>query len=610
MNWLTDWWARFSGLPMPETGKDTMGFRLGKLDPKRLLTTPAFGDFLDKATTWPAVNPRGWEYAVPPDKLDILGNDTLGDCCVEGTAVSGEGIQAGYRASYSGPIVRIWTESGKNLAVTPKHAMLTPSGFALAKFIKKGDYLVGTRGAQPLPNLKLRRGELDFNKTPSPVEEVFSALRLRDRSPLKVVPSPVYFHGDGEFIDGNVDVVRAERLLRGELDSSLSQPNTQDEIRSAGKLERSFVRGGALRHASRRSRLAPHSGVGGSSDGGSFGKTHSVVAQAQGPRLGSQFVASSNNGLLKKSPSNAQFRAEIIYRLACQVASHPTGDDIFHSLGETQASHSLHRAKFDASFDHPSADGGVRTDADLVGNLSQRFPGLVEFDRVVKVEVDQFVGHIYDLSSESRWYVSDGIISHNCVIAAMMHYAQEETANTSNPLTPTRQLTVEVYSAVTGYDPKDPSTDQGTAWTDALAYWKKHGIPLLDKNGKEVIHQIFGWASLDLGSVAQQRYACDLFGGTLMGIQCPRSAEDDTSNWTYVPDSPIVGGHGINRAGQGGAGWHIGSWGLWIKGTWEFSLKLADEDYVVATESWINSETGQSPSGLDLNGLLAAMKAL
>lgn len=197
----------------------------------------------------------------------------------------------------------------------------------------------------------------------------------------------------------------------------------------------------------------------------------------------------------------------------------------------------------------------------------------------------------------------------DCVIAAMMHYAQAETANTSNPLTPTTQLTLEVYSAITGFDKNDPDTDQGTTWASALAYWKKHGIPLLDAKGHEVIHKIIGWASLDLSSIAQQRYACDLFGGTLMGIQCPKSAEQDTSNWTYKPKSPIMGGHGINRAGQGGAGWHICSWGMWIPGTWEFSLKLADEDYAVVTPAWVDVQ-GKSPSGLDLNGLLAAMKAL
>jgi hypothetical protein len=48
---------------------------------------------------------------------------------------------------------------------------------------------------------------------------------------------------------------------------------------------------------------------------------------------------------------------------------------------------------------------------------------------------------------------------------------------------------------------------------------------------------------------------------------------------------------------------------MWIPGTWEFSLKLADEDYTVVTPAWVDT-SGQTPSGLDLNGLLAAMKAL
>jgi hypothetical protein len=198
----------------------------------------------------------------------------------------------------------------------------------------------------------------------------------------------------------------------------------------------------------------------------------------------------------------------------------------------------------------------------------------------------------------------------DCVIAAMMHHAQAETANTSNPLTPTRQLTVETYSAITGYDPKDPSTDQGTCYSDALAYWKLHGIPLLDSKGHEVIHQILGWASLDLSSIAQQRYACDLFGGTLMGIQLPQSAENCTSNWTVVPGSPLVGGHGVNRVGQGTDGWHLGSWGMWIPGTWEFSLKYADEDYVVWSPAWVDAQTGKTPSGVNLNRLIAAGKAI
>ena len=204
----------------------------------------------------------------------------------------------------------------------------------------------------------------------------------------------------------------------------------------------------------------------------------------------------------------------------------------------------------------------------------------------------------------------------DCVVAAMMHYAQVETANTDNPLTPTADLALQVYSAITGYDSSQTDengnnpTDQGTDYqTQALPYWKSTGIPLLDKNGNTVIHKIIGWASLDVSSIAQQRYACDVFGGTLMGFNCPQSAMDDTSNWTYDQNSPIIGGHGVNRVGQGAAGWHLNSWGLLIPGTWEFSLKLADEDYIVVTPFWLNSQ-GTSPSGLDINGLLTAMQTL
>ena len=203
----------------------------------------------------------------------------------------------------------------------------------------------------------------------------------------------------------------------------------------------------------------------------------------------------------------------------------------------------------------------------------------------------------------------------DCVIAAMMHYAQADTAHTGQPLTPTTQLALETYAAITGYDASQTDasgnnpTDQGASWADALQYWKTHGIPMLDAKGNEALHRITGWAALDLHSIAQQRYACDVFGGTLMGIQCPQSAMGNTDDWQYLPNSPIEGGHGITRLGQGAQGWHICSWGKFISGTWGFSLALADEDYIVVTPQWLNAQ-GQSPSGLDLNGLLAAMKTL
>src|ERR1700685_4067495 len=58
--------------------------KLGKKKAVRSMSTPAFGNFLAKATEWPAVSPVGLEYAVPAGTLEVLGNDVYGDCAEAG----------------------------------------------------------------------------------------------------------------------------------------------------------------------------------------------------------------------------------------------------------------------------------------------------------------------------------------------------------------------------------------------------------------------------------------------------------------------------------------------------------------------------------------------
>lgn len=208
----------------------------------------------------------------------------------------------------------------------------------------------------------------------------------------------------------------------------------------------------------------------------------------------------------------------------------------------------------------------------------------------------------------------------DCVIAAAMHYAQTETANTSDPLTPNRTLAIQTYSAITGYDPSQTDdqgnnpTDQGTEFESQLfPYWQSTGMPMLDGKGNLVYHKIIGHAALDITSIAQQRYATFLFGGSLLGIQCPRSAipsdPNIVPNWNTF-SGPIEGGHGINRAGQGAAGGHVDTWGMLVAYTNAFAQRAVDESYIVVTPNWIDRNTGKSPSHVDLNGLLAAFKTL
>ena len=198
----------------------------------------------------------------------------------------------------------------------------------------------------------------------------------------------------------------------------------------------------------------------------------------------------------------------------------------------------------------------------------------------------------------------------DCGEAGCYHLLQAQTANTGKSFVPTTQQTLDLYTAVTGFNQDaGPSgsnpTDQGTDLQDLLNYAKNTGVPTVG----DQINKIVGWASLDISSVAQMRYAAYTFGGAYLGINCPQQCEDDTNNWNFGPGLPIAGGHCIVMAGEGSAGAKIGSWGLWIPSSWSFLLSYLDEGYIICSSTWIDAQS-KSPSGLDLDGLIAAMKAI
>lgn len=197
----------------------------------------------------------------------------------------------------------------------------------------------------------------------------------------------------------------------------------------------------------------------------------------------------------------------------------------------------------------------------------------------------------------------------DCAFAGAIHLIQAQTANAGAPLHGTTDQALTAYTAVTGFNPDDATTDQGADLLSVLQWWKTTGFEVTDASGKAVNHKILGWASLDVSSIPQIRYASDLFGGIYIGLNLPESAQQDTSNWTYQPGSKIEGGHCVVPLGQGSEGGHLISWGMSIPFTWEFALQYMDEAYCVISEGWINAQ-GKSPSGLDLNGLLGAMKTL
>ena len=209
----------------------------------------------------------------------------------------------------------------------------------------------------------------------------------------------------------------------------------------------------------------------------------------------------------------------------------------------------------------------------------------------------------------SAWGMLSNDTVGDCAEAGICHLVQAQSANAGNPLHATADQALALYSAVTGYNLNDPNSDQGTVLSELLAYIQKNGFEMTDSTGKVVTVEVVGFATLDITSIAQMRYATYFLGGTYLGINCPEECEQDTSNWDFAPDLPIAGGHCIPRVGEGAAGGQIVSWGMTIPFSNGFWTAYGEEGWVVLTKNWLNAQ-GKSPSGLDLDALVAAMAAV
>ncbi|MEH0627797.1 Hint domain-containing protein [Streptomyces stelliscabiei] len=136
------------------------------------------------------------------------------NCVPAGTLVDGPTAEVGYRRWYEGEMLVIGTAAGHQLSITPNHPVLTDRGWIPAGLLRPGDHVISSLNAQ---------GSLlqvpDEEHVPARIENVWCALSV-----LGLVSVPVAsedFHGDGA--DGEVDVVRADGLLRNYSEAVASQ---------------------------------------------------------------------------------------------------------------------------------------------------------------------------------------------------------------------------------------------------------------------------------------------------------------------------------------------------------------------------------------------------
>lgn len=208
----------------------------------------------------------------------------------------------------------------------------------------------------------------------------------------------------------------------------------------------------------------------------------------------------------------------------------------------------------------------------------------------------------------SSWpmYLNDQL--GDCTEAAKAHAIQALSYFGSGEITVTNNKVLHWYERDGGYVPGDPSTDNGCVIQDVLQNWY---------DDDQSTCALDNFAELkDFYNVANLKEALYLFGTVYLGFNVPQSAMDQFNAgqaWTYVPGSPIVGGHAIvlQEVYQPGVNnmLEIVTWGTTQRMNREFFNHYFEEAWVMISPVWFNS-SGVDTDGFDLPSLQADFSQL
>lgn len=280
------------------------------------------------------------------------------NCFMPGTLVQGRVFFAS-RMAYSGEVVKVTTKSGRVLALTPNHPVVTVHALLPAGEIEVGHHLLRYLGHEDGPTLGPAR-HVNEEHGPARVEEVFRALAEHgDILRCRVVADDL--HGDAVHGEGEVDVVAVHGMLLDGLAAEQGESARQVSlvVEAPSDAGPGNASGLARRDAERV-------------DGGAGLAAGRVVRPGD---LALSGVGGHGSPL-------EPLRLGLASRLECPTLEAKTHDAPAH--------------------------------AKLVRELVHGVAGLVETDEVVHVERYTHSGHVYDLQTETGWVVAGDFFASNC----------------------------------------------------------------------------------------------------------------------------------------------------------------------------------------------------
>lgn len=323
----------------------------------------------------------------------ILGNTKIGN--------SPDDILYITRSVYEGPVITITTNSGECITVTPNHMLLTPDGFICADVITKGDHIFRCSSSE-----RVTLGvDPDNNNCPSTIDEIFNARFMAGSMFSTTVPhSSEYFHGDGMFGNGNVDIVRSDSLLWDTFN-----PSQIEQIDHFGFdiTNPDFETLSSLSDITKNLK-----GLAFSSDRcmSSTRDLHTIFR--------SRIRHSNNLCFMSVSVSDSIIPKNFIN---CGSTTSGTKGNRLNRFSIIKRIYNFFKCnKWFNSFREfysslmQSSFNNISTTSIDISNFLRSNPGFVEIDTVINVNVSNFSGYVYDLQTFSTIYIGNNIINSNC----------------------------------------------------------------------------------------------------------------------------------------------------------------------------------------------------
>lgn len=209
------------------------------------------------------------------------------------------------------------------------------------------------------------------------------------------------------------------------------------------------------------------------------------------------------------------------------------------------------------------------------------------------------------IGANVSWGMMSNDVIQDCVEACMGHLIEAWTGIASKKITLPDSAIEQAYSDITGYNPRVPGSDNGTAAPAALVYWRSHGL-----SG----HYIDAWQrsnAVKFPALMTEsiKYGVNYFGGVILILALPVSASTYFHhNLPWDGDmGPAQDFHCVPVLAYDGEWLDVITWGGVQRASWRWLFRYLLEAYCVSSSDWITA-SGSAPSGKTLAQLDAKLK--